>query len=114
MQDLNKNTFYAEVVTGSMFPYFTWNMEVIGSEGIAEIDGLNELHIKSSSDEKWWSRSWKGSPVMCGAKKAGYKQELENFVRAVNDPNLTHRNNLSNLIKVYEIMDKMEEIYVGK
>ncbi len=114
MRDWQGDTFFSEVVTGSMFPYFTWNMEVIGSDGIIEVDSLNELRLKHSGDEKWWSRSWRGSPVMNGSKKAGYKQELENFTRAINEPDFVYRNNLDNLVKVYEIMEEMEKIYVRK
>ena len=31
-------------------------MSVFGDQGVATIDSLNDLHIKTARDGKWWGR----------------------------------------------------------
>lgn len=114
MNDFGGNVFTANIVTGSLFPYFNWDMEIIGKEGVAKIDSLNELSLKTNSDSKWWSRVWRGSPVMSGSKQAGYRQSLEAFIGEINGHPSTSRNTLRNMVAVYMVLDKMEGAYVGK
>ena len=114
MVDYRGREFTANIVTGSSAPYFNWSMSVYGSRGIASIDSLNELRIKSDKDSKWWSRVWHGSPVMSGVKRSGFKQELERFTDAITGKGTTYRGVLDNLLEVYVIIDELEQAYARK
>ena len=56
MRSRGGEDFSASIITGSSAPYFNWRMSVFGDQGVATIDSLNDLHIKTARDGKWWGR----------------------------------------------------------
>lgn len=114
MQDSRNEHFTANIITGSSAPYFSWNVNVFGSEGVATINSLNELHIRSTMYDKWWEKTWNSSPVMSGGKRSGFEQEIRDFVRLIKGDKTVHRNKLHNMLSIYEIIDQLEDIHARK
>lgn len=114
MQNKNGESFTANIVTGSSAPYFNWNVNVFGSKGIADIDSLNELHVRSTLYDKWWEKTWNSSPVMSGGKRSGFEQEIRDFVKLIKGDETEHHNKLHDMLPVYRIIDQLEDIYVGE
>lgn len=114
MRSKEGEDFSASIITGSSAPYFNWRMSVFGDQGVATIDSLNDLHIKTARDGKWWGRIWNSSPVMSGGKRAGFKQEVEDFIKLIQGKDTIHGNKLENLISVYKIIDELESLYARK
>lgn len=114
MRSRGGEDFSASIITGSSAPYFNWRMSVFGDQGVATIDSLNDLHIKTARDGKWWGRIWNSSPVMSGGKRAGFKHEVEDFIKLIQGKDTIHGNKLENLISVYKIIDELENLYARK
>ena len=57
---------------------------------------------------------WNSSPVMSGGKRAGFKHEVEDFIKLIQGKDTIHGNKLENLISVYKIIDELENLYARK
>jgi phthalate 4,5-cis-dihydrodiol dehydrogenase len=81
----------ARVLSGNLFPDFTFFLRVVGRKGhMATINNFWELDYKAEGqsgpdgrDNKRWRNGWHPSPLDSGHARAGYVGELAGFLASI-------------------------------
>jgi len=85
------NGVTGSVLTGSMFPYFDFDLTTYGSEScVMHVDKMWDLTVRTPGtpsalglDGKRWRGGWHPSPLDSGYRRSGYLGELEAFFQAI-------------------------------
>lgn len=116
-----RNGVTATILTGNMFPYFEFDLKVIGSE--SNIVSLNNMwhlcledgkkKVRFLDEGKRWKDLWNPSPLDSGYARSGYLGELEAFMQAIIDDRVFPAS-FESLIPTYRMIDMIDKPIYSK
>jgi phthalate 4,5-cis-dihydrodiol dehydrogenase len=104
----------ASILTGSMFPYFEFDMKVISEKSsMITLDNLwnmtlheAEIATRVVGGDKRWRNSWQPSPLDSGYVRSGYSGELTGFFNAIRAGTSFEADFLS-MIPTYQVIEQV-------
>ncbi|PTL84527.1 Gfo/Idh/MocA family protein [Vitiosangium sp. GDMCC 1.1324] len=112
----------ASILTGSMFPYFEFDMKVISEKSsMITLDNLwnmtlheSEIATRVVGGDKRWRNSWQPSPLDSGYARSGYNGELTGFFNAIRTGTSFEADFVS-MIPTYQVIEQVcaGEVQVG-
>jgi predicted dehydrogenase len=108
-----ENGAAATVLTGSIFPYFEFDMRVVGDgAAMASLDQLWNLTLHKSSaatpgtKDKRWREAWQPSPLDSGYSRSGYIGEVEEFFNSVREGKRPSTS-FDTLVPTYQVIEAL-------
>ncbi|WP_199535807.1 Gfo/Idh/MocA family protein [Dyella psychrodurans] len=111
-----KNGATASILTGTMFPYFEFEMKLISDTStMVRLDNLSDItlhepdHVtRAGGNDKRWRGYWRPGPLDSGYVRSGYQSELQDFFDAIRTGGKFEAD-FANLIPTYEVIEQVCE-----
>lgn len=105
----------ASVLTGTMFPYFEFEMKLISDRSkMIAIDNLWNITLHESgrcsqtvgADDKRWRSAWQPGPLDSGYERSGYLGELLRFFEAIRTKT-DFEGSFRSLLPTYQVIESI-------
>jgi phthalate 4,5-cis-dihydrodiol dehydrogenase len=104
----------ASILTGSMFPYFEFDMKVIGDKSsMITLDNLWNITLHDADissqvvgGDKRWRNAWQPGPLDSGYVRSGYFSELTGFFNAIRSGSRFEAD-FESMIPTYQVIEQV-------
>lgn len=102
----------ASIFTGSMFPYFEFEMKVVSDESkMISLDNLWNITLhetgqsgRTTGNDKRWRSAWQPGPLDSGYERSGYLGELTSFFSVIRDGG-SFAGSFESMLPAYQIIE---------
>lgn len=102
----------ASIFTGSMFPYFEFEMKVISDESkMISLDNLWNITLhetgqsgRTTGNDKRWRSAWQPGPLDSGYERSGYLGELTSFFSLIRNGG-AFAGSFESMLPTYQIIE---------
>lgn len=102
----------ASIFTGSMFPYFEFEMKVVSDESkMISLDNLWNITLhetgqtgRTTGNDKRWRSAWQPGPLDSGYERSGYLGELNSFFAAIRNGG-NFEGSFESMLQAYQIIE---------